>query len=226
MALSKTRGARVARYQQIATLGAQPAQPVYHPWQPLIVAVPGSAAALAVVGVIAGLLSDLSINQAARWGLIAFTVPWALLALVFLAPLVKALIMAGTWLFERTARVDVTGDGYLGRPAQSEPGLLLINPRQGRAVRDADAQREYRQAFARFVHGCQGKGATALRKWEPVVGRERYTKWRDALIRAGYARWCNGRDEHQGWELVMAPGEIVSQMFDPRSPTPSEVDGE
>lgn len=53
---------------------------------------------------------------------------------------------------------------------------------------------------------------TSARQSERRVGRERYARFRDILIRAGYAAW-NGDDQRSGWRLTAPPQAILSRIF-------------
>ena len=92
-------------------------------------------------------------------------------------------------------------------PAPQSP--VLLNPYQGREVLAAEKRQEEQSDFARFVEGCAED--TTLRRWEPVIGRGQYQRYRDLLIDAGWADWRtdNTRD---GWQLMAAPATICEAL--------------
>ena len=65
-----------------------------------------------------------------------------------------------------------------------------------------------------FVWWCDREG-TGYEVWEGVLGRKRYTAWRNSLIKAGWADWnsygANGKPNNtQGWHLK-APAELICE---------------
>ena len=62
-----------------------------------------------------------------------------------------------------------------------------------------------------FILGCQAD--TSRAHWEPIVSAEQYHRWRDALIRVGWAEWINPREQGQGWRLARHAGQIMQTVF-------------
>ena len=52
-----------------------------------------------------------------------------------------------------------------------------------------------------------------MRRWEPVLGRERYVEFRDALIHGGLAEWIDPEKPQQGWRLTRPAEEIIETVF-------------
>ena len=63
--------------------------------------------------------------------------------------------------------------------------------------------------FADFVRGCAID--TSLRRWEPMLGREGYDRYRDVLISLGWGAW-RSKDRRQGWELTAGPDDILEAL--------------
>jgi hypothetical protein len=85
--------------------------------------------------------------------------------------------------------------------------LVLVNAR-----RDTHQDEEQTSAFAAFLSGCAA-GHTSMRYWEGQgISREQYCKWRDALLRLGYAEKA-GSGENAGWRLTSTPETIIEAMF-------------
>lgn len=42
---------------------------------------------------------------------------------------------------------------------------------------------------------------------------EQYRRWRDALIKVGWAGWINPRAQEEGWKLARAASEIMEMVF-------------
>lgn len=58
---------------------------------------------------------------------------------------------------------------------------------------------------------------TSARQWEPILGRQRYQSYRDALIEGNHARWNSYDDKDRprptaGWSLVRDAEEICNQI--------------
>ena len=64
--------------------------------------------------------------------------------------------------------------------------------------------------FEQFITGA-GLDST-LDKWEPILGRETYTQWRDMLIDEELAAWRSDRNPRLGWRLLYDPGEILERL--------------
>lgn len=203
------------RYRQVAALHT--ATPTRAP------------AALADVGVplMRAIISGLFVGSTMT--AIAFAVlrlpvwPWReWLAVVMLSATVawlrdSAWAQSTIWRHEQTTGQDLDGDGEVGKP---DVRLLPINPRAGQAAQARQAEREYREAFARFIHGCESD--SSLRRWEREIGREQYETWRDTLIASGYAAWANERDHRAGWRLTLDAGLVVAGLFSPALPDDGE----
>jgi len=91
---------------------------------------------------------------------------------------------------------DLDHSGAIG----DTPVLLRANASPVPAERDD---------FAAFVTACAVD--TSARRWEPVLGRERYRQWRDVLIDGGWARW-QSEDKRAGWELAADPAAILAAL--------------
>ena len=106
-----------------------------------------------------------------------------------------------TWRIEDALDRDISGDGVVGNPDR----LILVNARP-----QVDPRERKRLQFEDFVKGCETD--TALRRWEPVIGRERYQEYRDALIGTTWGRWVDPDNVKRGWELAAEPGEIIAAL--------------
>ena len=106
------------------------------------------------------------------------------------------------WWLERATGQDLDEDGYIGEPDR----LILLNARP----QTPDSQTRKRLQFEDFVRGCEAD--TALRRWEPIIGRERYQEYRDALISTTWGRWVDPDNVKRGWELAAPPGEIIAAL--------------
>ena len=106
-----------------------------------------------------------------------------------------------TWGIEDVLDRDISGDGVVGNPDR----LILVNARP-----QVDPRERKRLQFEDFVKGCETD--TALRRWEPVIGRERYQEYRDALIGTTWGRWVDPDNVKRGWELAAEPGEIIAAL--------------
>jgi hypothetical protein len=62
-----------------------------------------------------------------------------------------------------------------------------------------------------FILGCQVD--TSGQRWEPTIGREQYRRWRDALIKVGWAEWINPRTQERSWRLARPASEIMEMVF-------------
>lgn len=117
------------------------------------------------------------------------------------------------WALERATGLDINRDGTKGKPGER---VVIVGAARGQLKQQQEERAETQSQFARFVKGIPVKG-TDLRTWEPIMGRETYQDYRDALIRIGWARWRSiGTDgkprERQGWELVVDPEEILDRI--------------
>ena len=56
----------------------------------------------------------------------------------------------------------------------------------------------------------EATGDSGYERWEPVLGRDTYTEFRDALLRCGLAEWGDVDNHRLGWRLT-CPAEAVVQ---------------
>ena len=101
---------------------------------------------------------------------------------------------------EEATGLDIDRDGVVG-----EPSFVIVRG-PGEVVAPREALREQ---LIDFIRGCQVD--TSMRRWEPLIGRQRYQTLRDVLFEAGHARWVND-DKRQGWELARPAEEIIAQI--------------
>ena len=101
------------------------------------------------------------------------------------------------WI-EETLQVDLNGDGWMGRD------FVVVN---ARSVDAAAARREQAEGF---IRGCATD--SSQRRWEPVLGRTLYVKWRDVLLHGGFAAWNIVGHERQGWRLTAEPDDIIAGL--------------
>jgi len=158
-----------------------------------------------VMGLTGGLLGTWGLLHA---GLVGYWWPtwWVLSLSVFgLAFVVKIGSAESTlWQVERVLGADLDADGEVGQPEAH-----LVTLRQP-SIPTPSPETELKGELVAFVRGCESD--TSLRRWEPVLGRARYSVWRDSLIRLGWARWL-GEDRRQGWELVRPASEVVEALL-------------
>ena len=114
----------------------------------------------------------------------------------------------GAWIRCRTRGRVTRSPRVASTDDLSDPGkdrVIMVNPKPpGDQDQGAD-----RGDFETFVRGCAVD--TSLRRWEGDLGREGYERYRDVLIRLGWAEW-RSKDRRQGWALVGDPGEILAAM--------------
>lgn len=134
---------------------------------------------------------------------------------------------------------DLNKDGNVGRPvirgrqAQSHHGLsgkLLSREEveEEPAEQEADGVKEPHEIVEAyeihpkenvmmwFVRVCEKEG-TDIRMWAPILGRDRYVQFRDALLDTNWARWNSydkkGRPNRtQGWSLSGRAEEICQAI--------------
>jgi hypothetical protein len=100
--------------------------------------------------------------------------------------------------------------GQLEMPALPAPQTpVLLNPYNGRQALASEKRQEEDEGFRAYVQGCEAD--TTLRKWEPLIGRGQYQRWRDLLIESGWAAWKSD-NQRDGWELSAAPGVIIEAL--------------
>ena len=89
----------------------------------------------------------------------------------------------------------------------------LRQAEQAWLIRAAKGPRKVRERHlpVHFVLGCQVD--TSKGRWEPIIGREKYRRWRDALLKVGWAEWINPHEPRQGWRLARSASEIIAMVF-------------
>lgn len=117
------------------------------------------------------------------------------------------------WSLETATGADLDKDGHVGKPRER---VIVVNASQGKREQEQAEQAERRSDFASFVAGLDVRG-TGLREWERDIGRQKYTEFRDVLLRCGWARWVSVKgdgtpNERQGWELVKPVSEILDRV--------------
>lgn len=119
------------------------------------------------------------------------------------------------WRIERATGLDLDQDGAVGQP-EPEAHPLVVNGYQSRHAQAQDARDEAEERLRRelsdFVRAC-GSGDTSMRRFEKHMSREQYQRFRDVLIKSGWARWKNPRDMRQGWELTAPASEVLGGVF-------------
>ncbi len=172
------------------------------------VAVPGVQALITgLIGGIAGGIVAMLVHAPKPWawglaiGVITTAVTWILLLVDH-----RQLL----WEIEEVIGRDLDDDGIVGDPDPPAPEERLI------LVHDAGRHHQVneRARFEAFIRGCEVHG-TSQNYWEGPgrLEREEYLRWRDALIRLGWAKWRNPRHPRQGWVLLFPAEEIISGMF-------------
>lgn len=119
------------------------------------------------------------------------------------------------WRLERWVARDIDQDGQIGEPAER---VVVVGVPQAQEKAQERAQQATQSQFRSFVAGLPIRG-TSLRAWEKDIGRERYTQYRDVLLRMRWAQWrsvgANGRPrERQGWALTVPVDDILSKVAD------------
>jgi len=110
------------------------------------------------------------------------------------------------WVIERALGTDITGDQVIGKPEEHDHIIIA----GGGATTLTPIERK-RAQFVEFVHGCEVD--TSMRRWEPILGRERYAEFRDALLHGGLAEWIDPDELRQGWRLTRPAEEIIEAVF-------------
>lgn len=110
---------------------------------------------------------------------------------------------AVVWIAEETTRHDLDRDGWVGEP---EPRIITVRANQGTTV--TGPRERLRQELDDFVKGCQVD--TSMRRWEPILGRDKYLMFRQILLEAGHAAWTSDADKRAGWELTAPAEEIIA----------------
>ena len=113
------------------------------------------------------------------------------------------------WIAEGVSGKDLDQDSYVqdSYVGESEPRFITVRA-NGQAPA-TDKREQVRQQMLDFVRGCEVD--TSMRRWVPILGRQRYMLFRTALFDAGHANWIN-HDKRQGWELT-APAEQIIATF-------------
>ena len=110
------------------------------------------------------------------------------------------------WAIERVLGTDITGDQVIGKPGEHDHIIIA----GGGATTLTPIERK-RAQFVEFLHGCEVD--TSMRRWEPILGRERYAEFRDALLHGGLAEWIDPDELRQGWRLTRPAEEIIETVF-------------
>ena len=89
----------------------------------------------------------------------------------------------------------------------------LRQAKQDRVVQIAREPQESRLRHLplHFILGCRED--TSGQRWEPMIGREQYKRWRDALIKVGWAEWIKPHAQERGWRLIRPASEIMEMVF-------------
>lgn len=109
---------------------ATPAPP--RPPMSALSATPLASLCLALLALFGGVLFALPLALVSTLMVAGLALPVALLALIALLPLVKALIITLAWTVERETGRDVTGDGIVGSPPGEPEKIRLLPVRGGR----------------------------------------------------------------------------------------------
>lgn len=88
----------------------------------------------------------------------------------------------------------------------------LRQARQDRMIRTAGEAQEVRPRHLplHFILDCEVD--TSRQHWEPMIGREQYRRWRDALVKVGWAEWINRDDQEKSWKLARPASEIADRL--------------
>jgi hypothetical protein len=115
------------------------------------------------------------------------------------------------WAVERIFG-DLDGDGAKGKPKGNR--ITLMNPRHAQDEAEERAEKEERLKFKRFVEQLSFRG-TAMEAWEKDgMPREVYQRYRDALFAEGYAGWTNGKNDRNGWKLLVPIQEVLDSIVE------------
>jgi len=104
---------------------------------------------------------------------------------------------------ERASGRDLDRDGDVGLPGSP---FVLVNARK----QEPDPEAKLKAQALEFLQGCAVD--TSARRWEPVLGRQRFQQWRDSLIKGGFAEWLNPQQQKLGWRLKVGWQEIVKHL--------------
>jgi hypothetical protein len=169
-----------------------------------------------VTGALLGGLAVFVLGELAPdWEVNRFKI-WAGLALGICA-VTWGILLWDTRALLRTAEtltgLDLNRDGVIGKPRER---IVIANVGQAQQEAEARANVQRRSEFAQFVAALPVKG-TALRTWEPELGREAYQEYRDALLRLGWAAWNSTKRDgtpntRRGWELTRPAAEILERI--------------
>lgn len=175
------------------------------------VAVPGLQALVtgAVLGAAGGALAGLA--GADRWLPVSVAVGGAVTGLAWLVLLSEQRRLL--WRVETIIGADLNQDGAVGKPTGAPEG----EPRDRLVLLHSNTERNrspIRRQFEQFVRGCDAHG-TAQNYWESTGGldRDTYLRFRDSLMRLGWAEWRSTGAPNQGWELTADPDVIIRGMF-------------
>jgi len=160
-----------------------------------------------IIGVVAGLLLTWLLVDVLSWVDGWWPTWWvAVLTCFGLAFMVKVGACEATlWQVERIIGADITGDQVIGKPPEAHlvtltgPGASTLTPEERK-----------RAEFVSFVRGVEATGDGGYERWEPVLGRDTYTEFRDALLRCGLAEWGDVDNHRLGWRLT-CPAEAIVQ---------------
>jgi len=137
-------------------------------------------------------------------GDLRFLNPGLLVALALAAGVMLAMAARDVINYlERATGVDLDRDGDVGLPGSP---FILLNARK----QEPDPEAKLKAQALEFLRGCEVD--TSARRWEPVLGRQRYQQWRDALMKAGFAEWLNPQQQKLGWRLKVSWQEIVKHL--------------
>jgi len=146
---------------------------------------------------------DGNVNEMAQWALIGMMIPWVVLGAGCLLLLLRVLV----YLFEVTAKRDLTGDGHIGKP------VVALNPYAGRVALAADRQAAQLSQWETFVRGCETH--TSWASWRDTINRETWQDWRDELMVSGWAEKDNPAQENSAWHLTAAADTILAALVRP-----------
>ena len=111
------------------------------------------------------------------------------------------------WTVERVIGRDITGDDVIGDP---QAHIVTIT---GPGASTSTPEERKRAKFVGFVRAVEASGDGGYERWEPVLGRDRYLEFRDALLRCGLATWRDPDNHRLGWELTRSAEQIVKAVM-------------
>lgn len=165
----------------------------------------------AVIGLVAGLLTTwllVDVLDAVRsWWPAAGLLMLATFGLSFVAKVGAA--EATLWSVERWLNADLSGDGVVGRPEPEAHIVTVIGP----GASTLSPEERKRAKFITFIQGVEATGDGGYDRWEPVLGRDRYLEFRDALLRCGLATWRDPDNHRLGWDLTRSAEQIVKGVM-------------